>query len=59
MLGAGDSRGVGIHIPGCGKSFVSEGVRMEYVLSILVAAVIIYVLRRMGAKSGHSNDLDD
>lgn len=32
---------------------------MEYVLSILIAAVIIYVLRRMGAKSGHSNDLDD
>ncbi len=32
---------------------------MDYVIIAIIAVVIIYVLRRFGAKSGHSNDLDD
>lgn len=32
---------------------------LEYLLVGIIAGVIIYVLRRFGAKSGHSNDLDE
>ncbi len=32
---------------------------MEYLISLVIALAIIYILRRFGAKSGHSNDLDD
>lgn len=33
--------------------------QMEYLISLVIALAIIYILRRFGAKSGHSNDLDD
>ncbi len=32
---------------------------MDYVVVAIIAAIIIYVLRRFGAKSGQSNDLDN
>jgi hypothetical protein len=32
---------------------------LEYLLVAIIAGVIIWVLRRFGARSGSSNDLDE